>query len=85
LGSAGAPPSQAFRRLKSALSFFVINYGLKSVAWFAFGHIINYRLKPIAFFIFAVPLTIHATGFSQRLMTDFWSAEFIRRQLGEAG
>jgi len=26
--------------------------------------------------------TIHATGFSQWLMTNFLSAEFIRRQLG---
>jgi hypothetical protein len=44
-----------FRRLKSALKFFVINYGLKSIAWFAF----------------ALPLPIHATGFSQWLVTNF--------------
>ncbi len=30
-----------FRRLNSALRFCVINYGLKSVAWFAFGCAIN--------------------------------------------
>jgi len=41
----------------------VINYGLKSVAWFSFGCAIN----------------IHATGFSQWLMTKFMSAEFIQR------
>ncbi|MCS3918600.1 hypothetical protein M2350_001000 [Candidatus Fervidibacter sacchari] len=30
-GRAGAQPSEKIRRLKSALSFFVINYGLKSI------------------------------------------------------
>ncbi|MFZ8852501.1 hypothetical protein [Fervidibacter sp.] len=49
-------------RSKSALSFCVINYGLKSVAWFAF----------------VLPSAIHATGFSQWLMTKFLSVEFIR-------
>jgi hypothetical protein len=49
-------------RSKSALNFCVINYGLKSVAWFAF----------------ALPSAIHATGFSQWLMTKFLSVEFIR-------
>jgi len=39
---------QYFRRLKSALIEFVINYGLKSVAWFAFGRVINYGLKFVA-------------------------------------
>jgi hypothetical protein len=57
---------QFFRRLKSALRFFVINYGLKSVAW-------NFEVAPT---------TNHATGFSQWLMTNMMSAEFIRR-LGE--
>ncbi len=33
-GSAGASPSHDFRRLKSALKEFVINYGLKPIAWF---------------------------------------------------
>ncbi len=37
------------------LKFFVINYGLKSVAWF----------------VVAVLLTIHATGVSQLLMKEF--------------
>ncbi len=46
-GRAGARPSKKIRRLKSALSFFVINYGLKSVAWLAFGCVI-YGLKPVA-------------------------------------
>jgi len=48
---------------KVGANFCVINYGLKSVAWFAF----------------AEPLTVHATGFNQWLMTKFLSAEFIRR------
>ena len=34
-GRAEARPSKKIRRLKSALSFFVINYGLKFVAYFA--------------------------------------------------
>jgi len=51
-GSAGTSPSQNFRRLKSALSFFVINYGLKSVAWFVFGCVTNYGLKSVAWGIF---------------------------------
>jgi hypothetical protein len=51
------------RRLKSALSFFVNDYGLKSVAW---GFL-------------PAPSNIHATGFSQWLMTKFLSDEFIRR------
>jgi hypothetical protein len=38
-----------FRRLKSALKFCAINYGLKSAAWLAF----------------ALPLPAHAIGFSQ--------------------
>jgi len=38
------PSSFNFRRLMSALRFFVINYGLKSVAWFAFGCVVNYGL-----------------------------------------
>ena len=38
-----------FRRLKSALRFSVINYGLKSIAWFILGFfVINYNLKPVA-------------------------------------
>jgi hypothetical protein len=55
-GSAGASPSHFSRpssHSKSALNFCIINYGLKSVAWFA-------------------PSTIHATGFSQWLMTSFF-------------
>ncbi len=64
-GRVGARPYKKIHRLKSALSFFVINYGLKSVAWFAFGCVIRPH--------------IHATGFSQWLMTKFLSAEFIRR------
>jgi len=53
LTAVGASPDatfviQNFRRLKSALKFCVINYGLKSVAWFAFNCIINYGLMPIA-------------------------------------
>jgi hypothetical protein len=47
---------QFFRRLKSALRFFVINYGLKSVAW-------NFEVAPT---------TNHATGFSQWLVTNFF-------------
>ena len=35
-----------FRRLKLALGFFVINYGLKPVAWIVCVN--NYRLKPVA-------------------------------------
>jgi len=30
----------------------VINYGLKSVAWFVFGCATNYRLKPVAWIVF---------------------------------
>jgi hypothetical protein len=53
-----------FPPTKVGAQVLVINYGLKSVAWFGF----------------ATPITIHATGFSQWLMTDFFlSAEFIRR------
>jgi len=44
--------TQNFRRLKSVLSFFVTDYGLKSVAWFGFGCVINYGLKPVAWFGF---------------------------------
>jgi ribosomal protein L15E len=33
---AEARPSEKIRRLKSALSFFVTDYGLKSVAWIVF-------------------------------------------------
>jgi len=47
-GRAKARPSKKIRRLKSALSFFVTDYGLKSVAWFVFGCVINYGLKPVA-------------------------------------
>jgi hypothetical protein len=55
---------QIFPPTKVGAQVLVINYGLKSVAWFGF----------------AAPITIHATGFSQWLMTDFFlSAEFIRR------
>jgi hypothetical protein len=35
-------------RSKSALRFFVTNYELKSVAWFAFGCVINYGLNSAA-------------------------------------
>jgi len=59
------PSLPRFRRPKSALKFCVINYGLKSAAWLAF----------------ALPLPAHAIGFSQWLMTEFLSAEFIRRNL----
>jgi len=45
-----------FRRLKSALSFCVTNYGLKSVAWFVFGCVINYRLKPVALTSYFPPM-----------------------------
>jgi hypothetical protein len=47
-GRAGARPSKKIRRLKSALRFFVTDYGLKSVAWFVFDGVINYGLKPAA-------------------------------------
>jgi len=43
---------QGFRRLKSALMFFVINYGLKPVAWIVCGCVINCGLKPIAWIVF---------------------------------
>jgi hypothetical protein len=43
------PSLPRFRRLKSALKFCAINYGLKSAAWLAF----------------ALPLPAHAIGFSQ--------------------
>ncbi len=62
LRSGKSPNLQDFRRLKSALKFsrhqlraearsmlafdYVVNYGLKSVAWFALGCVINYGLKP---------------------------------------
>jgi hypothetical protein len=56
-GSAGASPSQFISlpsrvprpssRSKSALSFSVTDYGLKSVAWFISDCAINYRLKPV--------------------------------------
>ncbi len=46
-----------FRRLKSALSFCVINYGLKPVAW-------NFVFASLAH-------ALHATDFSQWLMTSF--------------
>jgi hypothetical protein len=55
-GSAGdiaLPIFSSSSHSKSALNFCIINYGLKSVAWFA-------------------PSTIHATGFSQWLMTSFF-------------
>jgi hypothetical protein len=39
VGQKSDPPK--IRRLKSVLSEFVINYGLKSVAWFVFGCVTN--------------------------------------------
>jgi len=47
-GSAEASPSHDFRRLKLALSFFVTDYELKSVAWLVFDCLINYGLKPVS-------------------------------------
>jgi hypothetical protein len=41
--------------------------------------VINYGLKSVACFAFASLLVIHATDFSQWLMTEFLSDEFIRR------
>ena len=41
-----------FRRLKLALRFFVINYGLKPIAWIVCGCAINYGLKSVAWFSF---------------------------------
>jgi hypothetical protein len=38
---AEARPSEKIRRLKSALSFFVTDHGLKSVAWIVFCCAIN--------------------------------------------
>jgi hypothetical protein len=52
--------------LSRRFNFCVINYGLKSVAWF----------------VFALPSAIHAAGFSQWLMTKFLSVEFIRHLRG---
>jgi hypothetical protein len=40
VGQKSDPPK--IHRLKSVLSEFVINYGLKSVAWFVFGCVTNY-------------------------------------------
>jgi hypothetical protein len=39
VGQKSDPPK--IRRLKSVLSEFVINYGLKSAAWFVFGCVTN--------------------------------------------
>ncbi len=60
--------------------FFGVNYGLKPVAWIVRGCVINYGLKSVAWFVFGCVIKphIHATGFSQWLMTKFLSAEFIR-------
>jgi hypothetical protein len=49
------PATQKIRRLKSALKFFVTDYGLKSVAWFALGCAINCGLKSI------LPSSVHAS------------------------
>jgi len=35
------------RRLKLVLRFFVINYGLKPIAWIVRGCVINYGLKSV--------------------------------------
>jgi hypothetical protein len=55
-GSAGTSPSHFIPSFvprpsshsKSAFRFFVTNYELKSVAWFAFDYAINYGLNPAA-------------------------------------
>ncbi|MCS7187959.1 MAG: hypothetical protein RMK89_13545, partial [Armatimonadota bacterium] len=56
----------------------VSDYGLKPVAWFGKRFVNNYGLKPIAWFCDAMGgrgycraenFEIHATGFSQWLMT----------------
>ena len=59
-----------FRRLKSALSFFVNDYGLKPVSMICLGCVINYGLEPVAWTVFALPLIIRATGFSQWLVMN---------------
>jgi hypothetical protein len=44
---------------KSAFRFFVTNYELKSVAWFAFGCVINYGLNPAAWMTHFAVTTIN--------------------------
>ncbi|MDT7893346.1 MAG: hypothetical protein RRA51_03410 [Armatimonadota bacterium] len=74
------PATQKIRRLKSALKFFVTDYGLKSVARFALGCVINCGLKSI------LPSSVHASkrDLFLRLAETFHSLLAIRCCFGLA-
>ncbi|MCX7969773.1 MAG: hypothetical protein N3B10_14965, partial [Armatimonadetes bacterium] len=63
--------------LKSALKEFVINYGLKSVAWVCRCMFLNAQRLTLN-------ELLHANGFSQWLMTNKLSAEIVRRKFFHA-